>query len=114
MLRDRLNGLVERLDQCLVSEFMFDPNEWVKRAVKARNNLTHEGRTSSHSIEELAAIVEITKIVVILNLLRELEVPVDRQCDLVRRHPWFRGVVEEARKWLSSSSGRSSGDELIC
>ena len=66
MLRDRLNGLVERLDQCLVSEFMFDPNEWVKRAVKARNNLTHEGRTSSHSIEELAAIVEITKIVVIL------------------------------------------------
>lgn len=113
-LRDRLNGLVERLDQCLVSEFMFDLNEWVKRAVKARNNLTHQGRTSSQSIEELAAIVEITKIVVILNLLRELEVPVDHQHDLARRHPWFRGVVEKAWKWLSSSSGRSSGDELIC
>lgn len=113
-LRDRLNGLVERLDQCLVSELKFDLNEWVKRAVKARNNLTHEGRTSSHSIEELAAIVEITKIVVILNLFRELEVPVDQQCLLVRRHPWLRRAVEEAQKWLSSSSGRSSGDEVNC
>ena len=113
-LRDRLNGLVERLDKCLVSEFKFDLNEWVRRAVKARNDLTHEGRTSSHSIEELATIVEITKIVVIFNLFRELEVPVDRQCDLVRRHPWLRGAVEEARKWLSSASVRSSVDELNC
>ena len=113
-LRDRLNGLVERLDQRLVSKFMFDPNEWVKRAVKARNDLTHEGKTSSHSIEELITIVEIAEIVVILNLVHELGISVDQQCDLVRRHPWLRGAVEGARKWLSSSSGRSSGDELIC
>lgn len=101
-LRDRLYALAARPDQDAIALLMPDMNRWAERTTRARNDLTHEGKTPSHRIEELIAVVEVTTAVVILNLLHELGLPAERQSEIVRDHPQLRATASAAREWLVS------------
>ncbi|MDJ0356044.1 HEPN domain-containing protein [Paenarthrobacter sp. PH39-S1] len=99
-LRDRLHALAARPDQDAIALLMPDVDHWARRTTRARNDLAHEGKTPNHSIEELIAVVEVTKAVVILNLLHELGLPAERQREIVRDHPQLRVTASAAREWL--------------
>jgi len=99
-LQDRLRALAARPSQNAITFLMPDVAHWARRTTQARNDLAHEGRTPNHSGEELIAIVEITTAVVILNVLHELGLPDERQCEIVRQHPQLRASSQKAHKWL--------------
>lgn len=99
-LRDRLYDLADRPDAQAVAELVPDLDRWAKRAVKARNDLAHKGNTPNHSMEELVAVVEVTTGVVILNLLHEIGLCVDRQQTIVREHPQLRSIARWAKAEL--------------
>ncbi|MEV6987604.1 HEPN domain-containing protein [Sphaerisporangium sp. NPDC051017] len=99
-LRDRLYALAARPDQEAVSLLVPDVDRWARRTTRARNDLAHEGRTPSHSIEELIAVVDVTTAVVILNLLNELGLSAERQREIVQEHPLLRSTARSAREWL--------------
>ena len=106
-LRDRLRALGNRPDAGATSLLMPDVEHWAARTARARNDLAHEGETPRHTIEELAAIVDLTTAVVILNLLHELGLPGERQRELVREHPQLRTTAERARKLLGAPPAES-------
>jgi hypothetical protein len=99
-LRDRLLALAARPDQEAIEQLVPDVEHWAKRTTRARNDLAHEGKTPSHSIDELIAIVDTTSAVVILNVLYELGLPAERQREIVQDHPRFRMICRKAREWL--------------
>lgn len=99
-LRDRLHDLAQRPDGKAVSELVPDIDRWARRTVKARNDLAHKGNTPNHSMEELVAVVEATTGVVILNLLHEMGLPVDRQQAIVREHSQLRSIARWAKAEL--------------
>ncbi|MEU5934560.1 HEPN domain-containing protein [Micromonospora sp. NPDC047187] len=99
-LHDRLYALAARPDDKAIGLLMPDVDRWARRTTRARNDLAHEGRTLHHSVEELAAIVEVTTAVVILNVLHELGLPAERQREIVQEHPQLRATASRARKWL--------------
>ena len=106
-LRDRLLALAARPDQEVIKQVVPDVEHWAKRTTQARNNLAHEGKTPSHSIDELNTIVRVTSAVVILNILHELGLSAERQRQVVRDHPQWRMVCEKARDWLVPQRGDS-------
>jgi hypothetical protein len=99
-LRDRLYALAARPDQDAIALLIPDVDRWAERTTRARNDLTHEGNTPNHRVEELIAVVEVTTAVVILNLLHELGLPAQRQSEIVREHPQLRATANVAREWL--------------
>lgn len=84
----------------MIGQLVPDVDHWAKRTTRARNDLAHEGKTPSHSIDELIAIVDTTSAVVILNVLHELGLPAERQREIVQDHPRFRMTCRKAREWL--------------
>lgn len=106
-LRDRLLALAARPDQEAIEQLVPDVEHWAKRTTRARNDLAHEGKTPSHSIDELIAIVDTTSAVVILNVLYELGLPAERQREIVHDHPRFRMICRKAREWLVPPKGGS-------
>ena len=104
-LRDRLLALAARPDQEVIKQVVPDVEHWAKRTTQARNNLAHEGKTPSHSIDELNTIVRVTGAVVILNILHELGLSAERQRQVVRDHPQWQMVCEKAREWLVPPEG---------
>ncbi len=101
-LRDRLYALAARPDQEAISMLVPDVDRWARRTTQARNDLAHEGKTPRHSLDELMAIVDVTTAVVILNVLNELELPADRQREIVREHPELRNTAKRAQNWLAT------------
>ncbi|MBO4140209.1 hypothetical protein J5U46_08645 [Micromonospora tulbaghiae] len=99
-LQDRLYALSARPDDEAIGLLMPDVDRWARRTTRARNDLAHEGRTLHHSVQELAAIVEVTTAVVILNVLHELGLPAERQREIVQEHPQLRATASRAREWL--------------
>lgn len=106
-LRDRLLALAARPDQEAIAQLVPDVEHWAKRTTRARNDLAHEGKTPDHSIDELIAIVDTTSAVVILNVLHELRVPVERQREIVQDHPRLRMVCRKTEEWLVPPKGGS-------
>lgn len=106
-LRDRLLALAARPDQQAIGQLVPDVKHWAKQTARARNDLAHEGKTPDHSIDELIAIVDTTSAVVILNVLHELGLPVERQREIVQDHPRFRMTCRKAREWLVPQEGGS-------
>ena len=104
-LRDRLLALAGRPDQEAIRQLLPDVGHWAKRTTRARNDLAHEGKTPNHSIDELIAIVRVTSTVVVLNVLHELGLPVERQRQIVRDHPQLRMICKKAREWLVPPEG---------
>nr|WP_257494228.1 HEPN domain-containing protein [Actinomyces wuliandei] len=106
-LRDRLQQLAGRLDPGVVDLLVPDVGHWAGRAVRARNDLAHEGSTPKHSLEELAAVVDVTTVVVLLNVLHELGLPAERQREIVRYHPAISAAAERARRCLVPPEGQT-------
>lgn len=100
-LRDRLHDLVNHLESTIISRLMPDAEEWAKRAVRARNNLAHEGKTN-HSDEELITIVDVTTIVVIFIVLQKLGISVEQQLNIFDKNPQIKGVARRAHQFLAA------------
>lgn len=103
-LRDRLLALAARPDQEAIALLMPDVTHWARRATQARNDLAHQGKTPSHSFDELIAVVKVTTAVVILNVLHELGLPPEQQRKVMQEHPQLRATSAAARDHLSSPS----------
>lgn len=112
ILKDRLLDLAKRLDPKVIDLLCLDIGHWAQRTTKVRNNLTHEGEACEFSLEELDAIVEVTRAVVVLNLLKELDLSSDRQQEIVREHPQFSRAARLAKECLAGGSkGRTAIEE---
>lgn len=105
-LRDRLHDLVNYLEPTIISRLMPDAEEWAKRAVRARNNLAHEGKTN-HSDEELITIVDVTTIVVIFIILQELGVSVEQQLNIFDENLQIGGIARRAHKIIVAPAKES-------
>lgn len=106
-----VRSLKERLFE-LASTFIKDASlllipdiqYWARRTVKARNKLTHEGTTDDHSVDELLAIIKVTRAVITLAVLEKLEISGEHQKYVVERHPQFIEAARYARGWLTPRS----------
>ena len=92
-LRQRLVGLADFVGEDLISALIPDVEYWAKEATKARNYLTHEGKVKNQSVEELIAIVDVTKAVVVLSVMRYIGVSDEYQKIIVSRHRQFIKAV---------------------
>lgn len=110
-LRDRLLDLAERLDREVVELLIPDFHYWAKRTAKARNDLAHEGKTPKHSLEELVAVVEVTKAVAVLSLLNEIGLPIEQQLKIVEEHPRLQMVRSWAEKYLIPDAKQQTADQ---
>lgn len=109
ILKDRLLDFSKRLDSKMIDLLCLDIGYWAQRTTKVRNNLTHEGRACEFSLEELDAIVEVTRAVVVLGLLKEFDLSPDRQQEIVREHPQFGRTARLAKEYLAGGSkGRTA------
>lgn len=100
-LRQRLVGLADFVGEDLISALIPDVEYWAKETTKARNYLTHEGKVKNQSVEELIAIVDVTKAVVVLSVMRCIGVSAEYQKIIVSRHRQFIKAVLSAREWLT-------------
>lgn len=103
-LRQRLVSLADFVGEDLISALIPDVEYWAKEATKARNYLTHEGKVKNQSVEELIAIVDVTKAVVVLSVMRYIGVSDEYQKIIVSRHRQFIKAVLHAREWLMPPS----------
>ena len=65
------------------------------------------GKIPARSVDELIVIVDIPNAFEILNVLHELGLPVERQCEIVPDHPHFHIIWRKAREWLVPPEGGS-------
>lgn len=99
-LRDRLCALALRPDRDAVSLLVSDINCWARATTRARNAIAHQGKVSKQSMRALFAIVEVTKSIVLLNLLHELGVPPAEQRRIVQDNSTFERAAELSERWL--------------
>lgn len=100
-LRQRLVSLADFVGEDLISALIPDVEYWAKETTKARNYLTHEGKVKNQSVEELIAIVDVTKAVVLLSVMQCLGVSAEHQKTIVSRHRPFIKAVLHAGEWLT-------------
>jgi hypothetical protein len=100
-LKTRLLELAAR-PGAFMSVLVPDPERWATAATRARNNLAHVGLSDQHSFDELHAVVEVTAAVVILNLLSELGVPVERMQRALNEHPELSEAVRLSKEHFST------------
>lgn len=103
-LRMRLEALADRLPSTCVADLLPDKGHWAKRTARARNDLSHAGK-SPQKIDELHAIVEVTKAVVVLNLLQELGVDETRLREVLQTNNGLRRACRLAQVHLSLKEG---------
>jgi len=87
-LKNRLLDLANRPGAQTMKNLVPDPEKWAKVTRDARNNLTHTGNTTKHSLEVLFAAMTTTAAVVTVNLLHalgfseaELELVMEKNAD---------------------------------
>lgn len=100
-LRERLHDLAGLPDQEAMQRLIPDVEQWAKSATQARNNLAHTGQTPSLSIDELIAVVKVTSAAVVMNILQVLELPGERQREIVQYHPEIRQTARQASEILA-------------
>lgn len=101
-LRERLQALAALPDEEAMGRLVPDVAQWAKVATQARNDLAHTGQTSRQSIDELIAVVKVTAAVVMMNLLQALDLPGERQREIVKDHPELRQTAKQAGEVLNS------------
>lgn len=100
-LKERLVELASTFIKDASPLLIPDISYWASRTVKARNKLTHEGTTDEHSVDELLAIIKVTRAVITLAVLEKLEISGEHQKYVVERHPQFIESARYARDWLT-------------
>jgi hypothetical protein len=71
-LRERLVDLATAPEPEVMNQLVPNPKAWARATALARNGIAHRGRTKS---DEMYAVVKVTTVVVIVNLLHQLEIP---------------------------------------
>lgn len=101
-LKNRLVDLATR-PGAFMTRLVPEPDLWAKTAARARNDLAHRG-DAGKDYELLHAVVEVTSAVVIMNLLHEIGVPVQRLEAALSEHREFRWAADLARKHFTKSN----------
>lgn len=100
-LKERLVELASTFIKDASPLLIPDIPHWASRTVKARNKLTHEGTTDAHSVDELLAIIKVTRAVITLAVLEKLAISGEHQKYVIDRHPQFIETARYARDWLT-------------
>lgn len=101
-LKQRLVELATRPGP-FMTNLVPDPFLWARIAVRSRNDLAHRGHAGK-DYDQLYAVVEVTAAVVVLNLLREVGVPVNRLEMALSQHSEFKRAAELARRHFTKPS----------
>ena len=107
-LRERLKDLYSLLPQDIQEKLKFDVDEWVKRAVDARNHAQHGGPMGSDgsmSVSDRYVIAASVFLVTYLVVLNELGVPPEKACNALKIHPGLLRMMhycDEVRLMLGS------------
>ncbi|MGC4805728.1 HEPN domain-containing protein [Micromonospora sp. DT233] len=99
-LKERLKALVALPDREAMKRLVPDVEQWAKVATRARNDLAHTGQTEQ-TMDELAAVVNVTSAVVVMNLLQALGIPGERQRKVINDHPELRHTARQAEEHLT-------------
>lgn len=100
-LRIRLMDLAERANKDNVLYLVPDVEYWAKKTVKARNDLTHKGVAPKQSADELLAIVDVTKAIIRLVILKRLGVSKEYQNEIVKNYRQYINAACRAGEWLT-------------
>lgn len=108
ILRERLKDLYSLLPQEVQEKLKLDVDEWVKRAVEARNHAQHGGPMGSDgsmSVSDRYVIAASVFLVTYLVVLNELGVPPEKACNALKIHPGLLRMMhycDEVRLMLGS------------
>lgn len=103
-LEDRLLDLAKRLDQDDHNCLGLDVSKWAELTKLTRNKLVHTGKVQDSSLEKLDAIVEVTKAVVVFNLLKEFRLPFDCWLEIMCEHPYLSRAARLLKDCLTGGS----------
>ena len=107
-LRERLKDLYSLLPQDIQEKLKLDVDEWVERAVEARNHAQHGGPMESDgsmSVSDRYVIAASVFLVTYLVVLNELGVPPEKACNALKIHPDLLRMMhycDEVRLMLES------------
>lgn len=107
-LRERLTDLYSLLPQDIQEKLKLDVDEWVERAVEARNHAQHGGPMESDgsmSVSDRYVIAASVFLVTYLVVLNELGVPPEKACNALKIHPDLLRMMhycDEVRLMLES------------
>ena len=111
-LRKRLKELYSLLPQEVQEKLKLDVDEWVKRAVEARNHAQHGGPMGSDgsmSVSDRYVIAASVFLVTYLVVLNELGVPPEKACNALKIHPGLLRMMhycDEVRLMLETKQKR--------
>ncbi|MEV4689468.1 hypothetical protein MRBLWH3_003652 [Microbacterium sp. LWH3-1.2] len=103
-LKDRLLDLARRPGE-FMSTLVPDAEKWARAARTSRDQLAHTGETKAQSVEQMAAVSEVTAAVVALNLLFELGAPIDALAEALSAQPDLRIACDFGQENFSSETG---------
>ncbi len=104
ILRERLKCLARRLDRDAVKILLADESKWAEQLASSRNQLAHTGKARKLAFEQLLVIADVTAVIIALNIMLELGVPAERQCEIVQSHPEISMVAKQGREQFSTDS----------
>ncbi|UIN30634.1 HEPN domain-containing protein [Microbacterium binotii] len=101
-LKQRLVEMATR-PGAFMTKLVPDPDRWAKTAARVRNDLAHRGHAGT-DYDLLHAVVEVTSAVVVVNLLKEMGIPVRRLESALSEHPEFKWACTLAQKHFTAPS----------
>lgn len=96
-LRQRLDRLAERMPDSCRDRLLPDPARWAQAASRARNSLSHSGK-SEVDVMALYAVMRVTRAVVLVNILLELGLHEDRILKALTDNSELSGACSLSRK----------------
>lgn len=96
-LKQRLDRLAARLEGPVGRAILPAPQKWSRSARQVRNDIGHGGHTSE-PFEVLVAVADVTRAVIIINLLAEMDFSEEHVLDLLRRNPRLARACDESRR----------------
>jgi len=96
-LKQRLDRLAARLDGPVGRMLLPQAAEWAKTARRVRNDIGHGGHTSE-SFDVVIALGVVTRAVIMLNTLIEMDFSEEHILDVLRRNPRLVHACQEANQ----------------
>lgn len=98
-LKQRLDRLAARLNGPVGRMLLPSPEKWAKTARKVRNDIGHGGHTSE-SFEVVIALGVVTRAVIMVNALIEMDFSEEHILDVLRRNPELVHAHQAALEYL--------------
>jgi hypothetical protein len=97
-LRTKLLDLASTPDPEVMAELLPNPEAWAQATKKERDPVAHGGEEMSRDVELLNAITTVTTAVVLVNLLHQLNIPIDRMRFALVDNPTLASATRFARQ----------------